>query len=553
MNAQLLALRDSVLAISTDLSLPEVLQRIVNAAALLADAQYAALGVPDETGRALAEFITVGLSPEERERISHWPRGLGLLGIILREGRSVRVRDIAADPRSVGFPPGHPVMGSFLGVPILYKGQCLGNLYLTNKKSADEFSEADQALIELLAAHAASAIQNARLYHSIMKHSRELEERNRELAALNAVAVATSHYLDLNRVMIEALDQVLSVSGAEAGEIFLRHELTDEMVMALHRGIFPEAFQSITTFRLGEGFPGQVALTGQPIVSNDLANDGRYLRKQVVSAGFKAYACIPLFARGKVVGSLDLAARAPGAFDESSLTLLTAIGHQIGVAVENARLYEQVAQLAVLEERQRIGMDLHDGVIQSIYAVGLQLEYIQGLIDDGEAANARERLGGAIDGLNNTIREIRSYILDMRPLNFQGDDLNDGLRRLAAEFKANTLVITDLELAPEANDELNSEARIALFQITQEALANVAKHAHANRVLLRLATNSERVLLEIQDNGQGLPPRGTPRRVGHGLSNMARRAQAIGAEFETNSLPSKGMAILVRVPKHRQP
>ncbi len=552
MNTQLLSLRDSVLSISAELSLPEVLQRIVNTAAMLVDAQYAALGVPDETGRVLVEFVTAGLSPEEQARISHLPQGLGLLGVILREGRSLRVREMAADSRSAGFPPGHPPMGSFLGVPILYKRQRLGNLYLTNKKSANEFSEADQTLIELLATHAASAIQNARLYHFAVERSRELEERNRDLAALNAVAVATSHHLDLNWVMSEALEQVLSVSGAEAGEIFLRNESTDEMVLALHQGAFPESFQTIATFRLGEGFPGQVALTGLPVVSTDLANDGRYLRPQVVAAGFKAYASIPLFSRSKVVGSIDLVARALNTFDDSSLTLLVGIGHQIGVAVENARLYEQVAQLAVLEERQRIGMDLHDGVIQSIYAVGLQLEYIRGLIDDDELSKARERLGAAVDGLNNTIRDIRSYILDMRPMQFQGEDLNDGLRRLATEFRANTLVTIEVDLSPEANDDLNSEARIALFQITQEALANVAKHAHASRVLVHLKADPERVTLEIHDNGQGLPPRGAPRRVGHGLSNMNRRAQAIGAEFEIISAPGKGTTILVQVPTRRR-
>ncbi len=222
MNAQLIALRDSVLAISSDLSLLEVLQRIVDAAAKLAQAQYAALGVPDETGTALAEFVTTGLSPEERARIGYPPKGLGLLGVILREGKSLRIREITADPRMVGFPPGHPPMGSFLGVPIIYKGQCLGNLYLTNKLGADEFTEADQALIELLAAHAAGAIQNARLYHATIERSREVEERNRELAALNAVAIATSHHLDLNLVMTEALDQVLSVSGTISSLASLR-------------------------------------------------------------------------------------------------------------------------------------------------------------------------------------------------------------------------------------------------------------------------------------------------------------------------------------------
>lgn len=372
MNEQLLALRDAVLAISSDLSLTEVLHRIVRAAALLGSARYAALGVPDDTGRMLAEFVTEGLSPEEVALIAHPPKGRGLLGLIMREHVTVRVREISAHPLSVGFPPGHPPMGSFLGVPILYKGRCLGNLYLTDKIGAEEFTVGDENQIEWLASHAA-------------------------------------------------------------------------------------------------------------------------------------------------------------------------------IAIENARLYEEVQRLTVIEERQRIGMDLHDGVIQSIYAVGLQLEFIRALLEDGETTQAHDRMGTAIDALNNTIRDIRSYILDLRPHSFQGNDLNEGLRRLTADFKANSLVATELQLSAEANSLVSPESRLALFQITQEALANVAKHARATKVLVRFSPGAEGIVLEIRDNGRGLPPDGAVKRMGHGLTNMAQRAQTIGAEFNVASEPGKGTRIQLRL------
>ncbi len=374
MNEHLLALRDAVLAISSDLSLTEVLHRIVRAAALLGSARYAALGVPDDTGKVMAEFVTEGLSPEEVALIAHPPKGRGLLGMIMREHVTVRVPEISEHPLSVGFPPGHPPMGSFLGVPILYKGRCLGNLYLTNKIGAEEFTVADENQIEWLASHAA-------------------------------------------------------------------------------------------------------------------------------------------------------------------------------IAIENARLYEEVQRLTVIEERQRIGMDLHDGVIQSIYAVGLQLEFIRALIEDGETMQARDRMSTAIDALNNTIRDIRSYILDLRPHSFQGNDLNEGLRRLAADFKANSLVATELQLSAEANSFLSPESRMALFQITQEALANVAKHARATKVLVRFSPGAEGVVLEIRDNGRGLPPDGAVKRMGHGLTNMVQRAQTIGAEFNVASEPGKGTRIQLRLPR----
>ena len=180
MNNQLHELREAVLAISSDLSLPEVLQRIVIAAATLAHAKYAALGVPHESGKALAEFVVHGISEDERKRIAHPPRGLGVLGVIMSEQKSLRLRSIADHPRSAGFPMGHPPMGSFLGVPVLFKGRCLGNLYITNKIDGDEFTPEDENLIEWLASHAAIAIEHARLYEEV--------QRSRLSRSVNALA-----------------------------------------------------------------------------------------------------------------------------------------------------------------------------------------------------------------------------------------------------------------------------------------------------------------------------------------------------------------------------
>jgi signal transduction histidine kinase len=542
-------LREMTLAITADLSFADTLKRIVVAAADLAEARYAALGVPDETGELLVEFIYTGLAPEDAARIGHLPRGHGILGVIMREGKSLRLRDLEEHPRSAGFPPNHPPMTSFLGVPIIAKGRSVGNLYLTDKLGAAEFTEADQAIIELLAAHAASAITNARLYQSTLDHSRELEERNRQLAALNAVAAAINQYLDLNQVMAESLEQVLAVSNAEVGQIYLLHEGSGDMVLALHRGPFAEAFQAVRRFRRGEGFPGQVALTGQPRVSSHLAQELGVVRTQIVEAGFRAYACLPLFAKSRVVGTLDLASRDPSIFDRDNLALLTSIGHQIGVAVENAQLYRQVAQLAVLEERQRIGMDLHDGVIQSIYAVGLTLEYINAQLVDGDVAGASDRLKTAMDALNATIRDIRAYILDLRPRRFEGDDLIAGLNRLLAEFRANTLMTVDFAADPEADRWLTPDARLALFHIAQEALSNAAKHSRASRMEVRLLDHGKEISLSLRDNGLGFKPEQVERRVGHGLSNMQDRAAALGGELRIYNPNGQGAEVCVRLPK----
>ena len=375
---QLLALREAALAISANLSLAETLRHIVTAAAELVDASYAALGVPDEAGEYLAEFITTGLTPEAEARIGHRPRGHGILGVILREGQSLRLRNLHAHPRSFGFPPNHPPMTSFLGVPITRKGERLGNLYLTDKRTAAEFTAEDQHLIELLAAHA-------------------------------------------------------------------------------------------------------------------------------------------------------------------------------GVAIENARLYARVQHLSVVEERQRIGMDLHDGIIQSIYAVGLTLELAQAELADGESEGAQAQLQSAREALDATTRDIRNYILDLRPRRFQGDNLVIGLERLLAEFKANTLMAVTLVAQSEADQLLTPEARLALFHIAQEALSNAVKHSRASRVDVRLERAADSIVLSISDNGQGFDQAQVEQRMGHGLVNMRDRAQALGGTFSLRPVPTGGSEVVAAIPASKTP
>ncbi|MGH2521428.1 MAG: GAF domain-containing sensor histidine kinase, partial [Anaerolineales bacterium] len=375
---QLMALREAALSISSELSLSETLKHIVAAAAHLVNARYGALGVPDESGTMLIEFVTTGMTPDQEARISHRPRGHGILGVILHEGKSLRLRDLHEHPRSVGFPPHHPPMTSFLGVPIIYKGKRLGNLYLTDKQDAEEFTPGDQYLIELLAAHA-------------------------------------------------------------------------------------------------------------------------------------------------------------------------------GIAIENSRLYEKVQQLSVLEERQRIGMDLHDGIIQSIYAVGLTLEYVQAQVNEGDITGASERLKNALEALNATIRDIRAYILDLRPRRFDGNNLIEGLRQLLAEFKANTLMMVELNADSGADRGLSPEARLALFHIAQEALSNAARHSRASRLEVRLTEAGGDVILALRDNGRGFNPKDVERRVGHGLVNMRDRAAALGGDVTITSPPEGGTEVRVHIPKRNLP
>lgn len=547
MEERLAALHQASLELVRDLSLEVVLERIVHLAREQVSAAYAALGVVDEEGK-LVKFIPVGMTPDEMRRAGNPPIGKGLIGAIGMERRTIRVADLRNDPRSQGFPPGHLPMTSFLGVPILQGDKLLGQIYLTNKVGGDEFTEADERVIETLAAYAAVAINNARMYESLLARDEALRQRNSDLALINDLAATLARSLDVDEILDQTLTRSMAYLGVGAGEIFLREESEKELRLALHRGEFPGAFLTKDRFRLGEGFIGLVAETGKPLATSDLSNDMRYLRPAVVAAGFRSMACIPLTAGGRVVGVMSLASRNERRFDERELNLLTAIGSWAGITIENARLHRQAGRLAVLEERERIGMDLHDGIIQSIYGVGLALEYARVALDE-DPHQARQKLEQAIEGLNRAIRDIRTYILDLRPRQFHGGDLMDGLRRLVDEYRATAQSDATL-LGPKDNlVDLPQAHAMALFHICQEALANAAKHSQARRVDVRLWTTRDRVLLEVADNGQGFDLRKMSVTIGHGLSNMHVRARKVGGDVEITSAPGEGTTVLAWVPR----
>ncbi|MGH2605201.1 MAG: histidine kinase, partial [Anaerolineales bacterium] len=270
------------------------------------------------------------------------------------------------------------------------------------------------------------------------------------------------------------------------------------------------------------------------------------LRREVMKAAFRAFAYIPLRARNEVVGDLCLGTSSPRRFHDREIGLLEALGPQIGVAVENARLYDQVGRMAVSEERSRIGMDLHDGVIQSIYAVGLTLEAARHLLAD-DRERAASMLDQAVSGLNDAIRDIRNFILDLRPRRFEGD-LAHGLARLLREFQANTMVQARLHAPAEAVNGLPTAAARTIFLTTQEALANVARHARAGRVDLRLMREPHRVALTIEDDGVGFDVGALDLALGHGLANMRSRADELGGRFEIHTSPGQGTVLSLTLP-----
>jgi len=237
--------------------------------------------------------------------------------------------------------------------------------------------------------------------------------------------------------------------------------------------------------------------------------------------------------------------------DDRRINLLASIGNWAGITIENARLHRQARRLAILEERERIGMDLHDGIIQSIYAVGLALDHARATLDE-DPKSTRLKIDQAVDGLNNAIRDIRTYILDLRPRQFRGEDLVAGLHQLADEFRANAQSSAAVSGPKNSLVDLPTVNATALFHICQEALANVAKHAQATQTNIHLWTTNERVMLEITDDGKGFSLHKMSVTLGHGLSNMHARARKVGGDVEITSEPGDGTTILAWVPRHER-
>jgi two-component system, NarL family, sensor histidine kinase DevS len=544
---RLAALHKASLELVGDLSLDVVLQRIVELAREQAGARYAALGVVDEKG-ALIRFIPVGMGPEVLERMEHPPVGKGMIGALMRERKTICIPEISEDPRSVGFPEHHPLMHPFLGVPIMLGERLLGLIYLTDKIDTPEFTQTDERVIETLAAYAAIAINNAHLYQGMEDRDHVLRQRNEDLALVDDLAAAMASSLEVDQILQKTLTRIMEYLNVETGEIFLGEESGQTFSRTLHLGEAVENFFTRDLFLMGEGPVGMVAESGRPLLSFYPGKEIQYFDKEVSEKGFCCLVCIPMTSRNQVVGVLCLVSRQSDHLDERAIDLLTSIGTWAGLTIENARLHRQAQRLAVLEERERIGMDLHDGIIQSIYGVGLALDYAQLALNE-DPVTARAKIEQAVDGLNNTIRDIRSYILDLRPRQFRGEDLMVGLKQLIDEFSANSAAKVNLIGPKNGLVGLPTQNATALFHICQEALANVAKHSRAKDVIVHMWPTSDRVILEIVDNGRGFDLRKMSVTLGHGLSNMHSRAHKVGGDVEITAEPGDGTTILAWVPR----
>jgi two-component system, NarL family, sensor histidine kinase DevS len=547
LNNRLIALQSGCLELVQDISLPSLLQRTVTLAQQHTNARYAAIGVITTDGK-LEHFITLGFNDTVKNNVL-MPQLMRVVNEQLLSHKPVLLEGLHYDLVFFGFPPEKSVLSSFLGVPINKGNQLLGKIFLANRPDGGDFTKDDLKLIETLASYASAAISNAHLYEQIYNQEQSLVRRTENLALINMLASTLAASTDIDHILESALGQVMDYLKVSSGEIYLRQEDSDLLKSMIHRSPNGGKLWRKTIYKMDDnGEIGRTAQSSQPVIINRY-NAGVEARD--ILQEYSQVACFPLTSLRGTVGVLTIAIREAQPLEELEIQFLTAITAWIGTVIDNVRLGLQERRLAVLEERERIGMDLHDGIIQSIYGVGLSLENVRMMLTDNPTL-VPERIEHAILELNNTIRDIRAYILDLTPRRLNDENLIQGIQRLANEFRVNTLVDVTLVGSMEDVAGLPEAQAVAIFHICQEALANIAKHARARKVSVSVWTAPDRALMEISDDGRGFDITEAQRVFGHGLVNMQTRAHNIGGDIEITSEPGAGTTILAWVPYPRE-
>jgi signal transduction histidine kinase len=531
------ALLEAVVAIAGDLDLEVVLRKIVEAAVPLVQARYGALGVIGEDGR-LTEFVPVGMDEAQIAGIHHWPEGRGLLGTLIHDPRPLRLADLADHPESHGFPAGHPPMRSFLGTPIRIRDEVYGNLYLAEKEGGGPFDEEDETLLVALAAAAGVAVDNARLYEEARRQERWLRataEVTRELLSgtqsAQVLALVTQQALALSAADLVAL----AVPAGDRQRLVNTHAAGEGAGKAL--GLVLPAAESLS---------GQVLASGNAVVVEDFRNDRRVnpLAREHMPLGWAIL--LPLGAPGNVRGVLTVG-RDPGSlpFPQQAIEMVTTFAAQAGIALELAQHRHDSERLAVLQDRDRIARDLHDLVIQRLYATGMSLQGTAPLITRPDVA---DRVGSAVDALDETIKEIRSTIFSLQS---QSDVKQHGLRAKILEVVEEMTVplgfAPSLRLVGPLDEELPREVGEHLLSALREALSNAARHAGASRVDVTVDGDGDELVLRVRDNGKGLS--GSTRRSG--LANLADRASELGGVLRVGPAEGGGTDLEWRAPVHR--
>jgi signal transduction histidine kinase len=525
---RLRALLDAVVGIGAGLDLRGTLERIVVAACRLTDAAYGALGVigPDRT---LVEFITHGISPHDHRLIGELPRGHGVLGLLIEDPRPIRLPDITAHPRAYGFPPHHPPMHSFLGVPVRIRDQVFGNLYLAEKRGGGLFTDDDEELMVALSVAAGAAIENARLYAQTRRRQRWLEAASE----ITGVLLGQVDRVAALRLVAERARQV---AEAELALMMIYDARSGELSVEVTSGAVPDGLAGAAVNGARSEF--QAPLNDQHIaVVEDLGRAADW----PVPLETGTALLVPLAADGQTLGVLVVAYRRGSVVfaEDPEMALVATFAGQAALALERARAQEEREQLAVLGDRERIARDLHDVVIQRLFAAGMRL---QGAVHAAVKPEVRERVESVVDDLDTTIRDIRGAIFELRAPAAGG--VRAEVRAQVDEARSTLGYRPRLRLDGPVDSAVPDPVRRALLAVLREALANAAKHAGASTVEVGVRAGEGWLTLTVADDGVGI---GAPTRAS-GLDNMRHRAEEIGGDFRIEVADPHGTVLTWRVP-----
>jgi signal transduction histidine kinase len=533
--ARLRLLLDAVVTMAADLSLDGVLSRIVAIASTLVDAEYAALGVlgagPE---RRLRTFIHHGVTDQQVAEIGDLPTGHGLLGLIIDRPEPLRLHDIAEHPASYGFPDNHPPMSSFLGVPVRIRDQVFGNLYLTQKRGGGDFTEVDENIVIALAAAAGVAIENARLYE-------EAAQRESWLAATADVIGQLSHSEPDVNALQTVVDRAREVAGANAAWIVTGTDGSD-LALRVVSGYDADSAQ-LGKVRLQSSLAREVIEKGEPIAVEDIGADPRAIdfTAEVGWPRLGPAIIVPLGAGAIREGALALAWTLDRSMDYRALDaqLPASFAEQAALTLQVARSRESQERLALFEDRDRIGRDLHDLVIQRLFAVGLGLQSTARLAERPEVA---ARLEQAVDDLDATIKDIRRSIFELGSAE-SSSDIQTEVTRMAERAQATLKFRPTVTFAGPVRTLVSPGVAPDLLAVLGEALSNISRHAEATTVEVRLEADQE-ITLTVIDDGKGLPENV----VEGGLGNIRQRAQRHHGRFQVASAPGEGTQLVWIVP-----
>ena len=526
---------DAGVALNSELSLDDLLRRIVESAASLTQARYVALGVIDARGSDLERFVTHGVDDETRRTIGELPRGRGVLGALIRDARSLRLDDLHADPRSVGFPPGHPPMTSFLGVPIFLRGVAYGNLYLTEKQGDRGFTDEDERLMELLAAQAAVAIENARLYESSTRWARQLE-------SLAEVSKALATEYEPTAVFGLICERIQELVGARF--VYLSLRLPDG-ALEIAAAAGDRATDAVGRRLVSAGSKSAAVMQrrrGERVDSmlDDLDADRSIAREW----GIRAAIFVPLLTGGEAIGAIAVNDHVGGdpRFSESDHRLVQEFADRAAIAIDLSQRVQRDTVSRILGaqelERKRIARELHDETGQALTAILLGLKALD---TPDEAATAQ-----LADLVRGALASVRKISVDLRPSALDDFGLVAALERFCDDLQEGTdrsIVLTARGL----DSRLPEPIETALYRVTQEAVANAIRHGDARTIQITLDRHPSTIRLIVTDDGRGFDPE----QVGAdrvGLLGMRERLALINGALDIDSRPGHGVNITAQAP-----